>query len=88
MSYKMNLPYSMYKTFIYVYMQCVKKQRPHSANKSPYSQSYGFSSSHVLMWELDHRKDECWRIDAFELWCWREDSWVLLGQQGDPASPS
>ena len=24
------------------------------------------------MWELDiHKKDECWRIDAFELWCWR-----------------
>ena len=22
------------------------------------------------MWELDH-KDECWRIDAFELWFWR-----------------
>ena len=23
------------------------------------------------MWELDHRKAEHWRIDAFELWCWR-----------------
>ena len=23
------------------------------------------------MWELDHKKVECWRIDAFELWCWR-----------------
>ena len=23
------------------------------------------------MWELDHKKAECWRIDAFELWCWR-----------------
>ena len=29
--------------------------------------SYGFSSSHVQMWELDHKK----RIDGFELWCWR-----------------
>ena len=23
------------------------------------------------MWELDHEKAECQRIDAFELWCWR-----------------
>ena len=27
-----------------------------------------FSSSHVWMWELDIKKAECWRIDAFELW--------------------
>ena len=27
----------------------LKKQRHHFANKSPYSQSYGFSSSHVQM---------------------------------------
>ena len=31
---------------------------------------YGFSSSHVWMWELDY-KAEHRRIDAFELWCWR-----------------
>ena len=31
-----------------------------------------FSSSHVWIWELDHKKNtEHWRIDAFELWCWR-----------------
>ena len=29
--------------------QCIKKQRYHFANKGPYSQSYGFSSSHVWM---------------------------------------
>ena len=23
------------------------------------------------MWELDYKKAEHWRIDAFELWCWR-----------------
>ena len=22
------------------------------------------------MWELDHKKVECWRTDAFKLWCW------------------
>ena len=27
------------------------------------------------MWELDHKKTESWRTDAFELWCWRK----LLG---------
>ena len=36
------------------------------------SQSYGFSSSHVWMWESwTIKKGECWIIDAFELWCWR-----------------
>ena len=34
-------------------------------------QSYVFSSSHVWMWELDYKKVERRRIDAFELWCWR-----------------
>ena len=51
--------------------QHVEKQRHNFANKSPYSQSYGFSSSRVRMWELDHKKAEHWRIDAFKLWCWR-----------------
>ena len=36
--------------------QCFKKQRHHFANKGPYSQSYGLSSSHVWMWELDHKE--------------------------------
>ena len=34
----------------------IKKQRYNFANKGPYSQSYGFSSSHVWMWELDHKE--------------------------------
>ena len=29
--------------------RCIRKQRYHFANKSPYSQSYGFSSSQVWM---------------------------------------
>ena len=45
----------------------LKKQRHYFANKDPSSQSYGFSSSHVWMWEVDH-KAEHRRIDAFELW--------------------
>ena len=38
--------------------QHIKKQRHHFAYKGPYSQGYGFSSSHVWMWELDHK--EAW----------------------------
>ena len=49
----------------------VLKIRYHFVNKGPHSQSYGFSSSHVWMWELDHKKAECWRIDVFELWGWK-----------------
>ena len=37
------------------------------ANDSPSSQSCGFSSSHVWMWELDYKKAEHWRTDVFEL---------------------
>ena len=36
--------------------QCIKKQRHHFANKGPDSQSYGFSSSHVQMCELNYRE--------------------------------
>ena len=42
----------------------IKKQRRYFANKGPSSQSYGFSSSHVWMWELDHK--ESW---APKNWC-------------------
>ena len=33
-----------------------KKQRHYFANKGLSSQSYGFSSSHIWMWELDYKK--------------------------------
>ena len=51
--------------------QHIKKQRHYFANKGLPSQGYGFSSSRVWMWELDHKESECWRIDAFDPWCWR-----------------
>ena len=35
---------------------CIKEQRHHFANKGQYSQSYDLSSSHVWMWELDHKE--------------------------------
>ena len=42
----------------------IKKQRHYFANKSPCSQGYGFSSSHVLVWELDCK--ESW---VSKNWC-------------------
>ena len=36
--------------------QYIEKQRHHFANKGPSSQSYGFSSGHVWMWQLDHKE--------------------------------
>ena len=67
--------------------QHIKKQRHYFTNKSASSQSYGFSSSHVWMWELDYKEGEHWRMDAF----WTdafEDSWESLGLQEDPTSQS
>ena len=37
--------------------QHIEKQRHYFANKGPSSQGYGFSSSHVWMWELDCEED-------------------------------
>ena len=36
-------------------LDSILKSRHYFTNKSPSSQSYGFSSSHVWMWELDHK---------------------------------
>ena len=36
--------------------QHIKKQRHYFVNKGLSSQSYGFSSSHVQMWELDYKE--------------------------------
>ena len=35
----------------------IAKQKHYFADKGPYSQSYGLSSSHIQMWELDHKVD-------------------------------
>ena len=44
--------------------QHIKKQRCYFTNKGPSSQSYGFSSGHVWMWDLDYK--EGW---APKNWC-------------------
>ena len=35
----------------------LKKQRYHFANRGLYSQCYGFSSSHVWIWKVDHKEN-------------------------------
>ena len=66
----------------------IKKQRHYFAYKGPYSQSYGFSSSHIWMWELGNKKN----LSAKELmpsnYGAGEDPWESLGQQGDQTSQS
>ena len=49
--------------------QHIKKQRHRFVNKHPDNQSYGFSSSHVQMWELGH--NESW---APKNWCF----WIVV----------
>ena len=46
--------------------QYINKQRHHFADKFLYSQSCGFSSSHVLMWESDHKQG--WVMNN---WCFQ-----------------
>ena len=55
----------------------VKKQRHYFANKRPSSQGYGFSSSHVWMWELDYK--ERWTPKN---WCF----WTVVLEK-PPESP-
>ena len=65
--------------------QHIKKQRHHFDDNGMYSQSYGFSSSHVWKWEPDHK--EGW---ASKNWCFQtvvlEKTREPLGLQGDPIS--
>ena len=46
--------------------QYIKKQRLYFADKCPSSQSYGFSSSNVWMWKLDHKEN--W---VLKNWCFQ-----------------
>ena len=57
--------------------QHIKKQRCYFANKGLSGQVYGFSSSHVWIWELDHK--ESW---APKNWCF----WTVVLEK-TPESP-
>ena len=44
----------------------LKKQKHYFASKRPSNQGYGFSSSHVCMWELDYK--ESWVLKNWCFW--------------------
>ena len=52
--------------------QLIKKQRHYFSLKGPSHQGYGFSSSHVWMWEL-----ECKESWALKNWCF----WTSIGEE-------
>ena len=58
----------------YTSREYIKKQRHNFTNKDitlSSSQNYGFSSSHVQIWELDHKEGWMLKNWWFELWCCR-----------------
>ena len=50
-------------------IQPIKKQKCYFVNRSPSSQGYGFSNSHVWMWQLEYKKS--W---APKNWCF----WTMV----------
>ena len=67
-------------------IQHIKKQRHRFADKGLHSQSYGFTSSHAWMWELDHKeewvlKERCFCIVVLE------DSWESRGLKDQAVNP-
>ena len=42
------------------------KGRHYFVNKGPFSQSYGFSSSHIWMWKLDYKEN--WTLKSWCFW--------------------
>ena len=65
---KLKDAYSWKKSYDYP-RQHIKKQKHYFANKGPSSQSCGFCSSHVWMWELDYK--ESW---VLKNWCF----WIVV----------
>ena len=69
LSFKLN--FSLFSFTFIKLRQHITKQRHHFADKGLYGQSYGFSSSHVWMWELDNKegwapKNWCFQIVVLE----------------------
>ena len=62
---KLKVPASWKKNYDQL-RQHIKKQRRYVANKGLSSQRYGFSSSHVWMWELNHK--EVWVLKNWSFW--------------------
>ena len=60
----MKLRHLLFERKVMTNLDSILKSRDYFANKGPSSQSYGFSCSHVWMWELDYK--ESW---ALKNWC-------------------
>ena len=77
----------LYKESYFKPRQQIKKQRCYFANKSLSSQSYGFSSSHVMNIRVGLER----KLSTEELMLLNcgvgEDSLESLGLHGDPTSP-
>ena len=65
--------------------QSIKKERQHFGNKGLHSQSYGFSSSHVRTWELDH--NEGWGLTMFKRCCSEDSESPLDSKEIKPVNP-
>ena len=62
-----------------------KRQRHHFVDKGSYSQSHGFPSSHVWVWDLDHSEDWKWKslshVQLFATpWTLCDSPWDSSGQ--------
>ena len=72
-------------------LDSILKSRDHFADKGPYGQSDGFFSSHVQIWELDHKEDWVLKNWCFEL-LWEKtvklvnpkenQAWIFIGRTG------
>ena len=60
-------PYSRFVSWVYFINANTQAQRCEVVSQG----HSAFSSSHVQIWEIDHREKLGWRIDAFKLWCLR-----------------
>ena len=65
----MKLRYLLLGRKAMINLDGILKSRDYFANKGPSSRRYSFSSSHVWMWELDHK--ESW---ALKNWCF----WIVV----------
>ena len=63
--------------------QCMKKQRNYFANTGLYTQSYGFSSSHVWIWELDNEIGWATKNWCFQTVLLKKNSQESCGQLED-----
>ena len=60
----------------------------HIADKDLFGQSYGFSSSHVQIWELDHKKGWAPKNWCFQIMVLEKTLWESPRLQGDQPSQS